>query len=108
MLISVSSKPVLHRCIPKPIKEVTESILRNFYDILNGWDTLEQILGDLYHTWKEILGLAVLALCKYRLTVSHLDCRHFYTYSNIPVNNHYITLSGTHHIILYYDWICHC
>ncbi|KAF7279149.1 hypothetical protein GWI33_007561 [Rhynchophorus ferrugineus] len=67
-------KPVLHRCIPKPIKEVTESILRNFYDLLNGWDTLEQILGDLYHTWKEILGLSVLALLISLLTITILHC----------------------------------
>lgn len=58
------SKPVLNRCVPKLIKDVTESILSNFYDLLNGWDTLEQILGDLYHTWREILGLAVLSLGK--------------------------------------------
>lgn len=62
-----SRKPVLNRCIPKPVKEVGEAILSNFYDVLNGWDTLEQVLGDLYHTWREILGLAVLSLCKFGL-----------------------------------------
>lgn len=59
------STPVLNRCIPKPVSEVTDVILSNFYGLLNSWDTLEQILGDLYNTWAEILGLTVLSLGKW-------------------------------------------
>lgn len=61
------STPVLNRCVPKPFQEVGDIILSNFYGLLNSWDTLEQILGDLYNTWKVILGLAVLSLGKYIL-----------------------------------------
>ncbi|ENN75884.1 choline transporter-like 1 [Dendroctonus ponderosae] len=67
-------KPVLSRCVPKHVKEVAEAILSNFYDLLNGWDTLEQILRDLYHTWQEILGLAVLSLVISLLTITILHC----------------------------------
>lgn len=57
----IFSVTVLNRCVPKPVKELGENLLSNFYGLLNSWDTLEQILGDLYNTWKEILGLACLA-----------------------------------------------
>lgn len=53
-----SSSPVLNRCVPK----VAEALISNFYGLLNSWDVIEQILGDLYSTWKEIFGLAVLSL----------------------------------------------
>lgn len=56
------SVSVLNRCVPKPVKEVTEGILSNFYGLLNEWDTMEKILGDLYNTWREIFGLTFLAL----------------------------------------------
>lgn len=47
------------------MNEITDVILSNFYGLLNSWDTLEQILGDLYNTWAVILGLTVLSLGKY-------------------------------------------
>ncbi|XP_022918127.2 choline transporter-like 1 [Onthophagus taurus] len=53
---------VLNRCVPKFVNDVSEVVLSNFYDLLNNWDTLEQILGDLYITWREILCLTFLAL----------------------------------------------
>lgn len=59
------STPVLNRCVPKPVKEISDAILSNVYGLLNSWDTLEQILGDLYITWGEILGLTVLSLGKH-------------------------------------------
>ncbi|XP_030761838.1 CTL-like protein 1 [Sitophilus oryzae] len=97
-------KPVLHRCIPKPIKEVTESILRNFYDLLNGWDTLEQILSDLYHTWKEILGLAVLSLLISLLTITILHClAHIISYF-IMIGFAIASIGGTAYLwYTYYD-----
>ncbi|XP_066145764.1 choline transporter-like 1 [Euwallacea fornicatus] len=67
-------KPILNRCIPEGVEEVGEAILSNFYDVLNGWDTLEQILGDIYNTWRDILGLAVLALLISLLTITILHC----------------------------------
>ncbi|KAJ9591614.1 hypothetical protein L9F63_001828, partial [Diploptera punctata] len=54
------SVSVLNRCVPRPVKESVDQIY-NIYSVLNSWDTVEQVLGDLYMTWKEIVGLTVLA-----------------------------------------------
>lgn len=43
---------------------MAEALISNFYGLLNSWDVIEQILGDLYSTWKEILSLTVLSLGK--------------------------------------------
>lgn len=59
------STPILNRCIPKSIGEVGNVIISNLYGLLNSWDTVQQILGDLYLTWKHILALSLLAFCKY-------------------------------------------
>ncbi|XP_050304964.1 choline transporter-like 1 [Anthonomus grandis grandis] len=67
-------KPVLNRCIPQLFKEGAEAILSNFYDLLNGWDTLDQVLGDVYHTWREILLLSVLSLLISLVTIAILHC----------------------------------
>ncbi|PNF17642.1 CTL-like protein 1 [Cryptotermes secundus] len=48
------SVPVLNRCVPRPVKELV-------FSVLNSWDTVEQVLGDLYATWREILVLTLLA-----------------------------------------------
>ncbi|KOX69985.1 CTL-like protein 1 [Melipona quadrifasciata] len=56
-----NSIPVLNRCIPKAIKDVGETIIANLYGLINSWDIIEQILGDLYKTWREILSLSFLA-----------------------------------------------
>ncbi|KAG5897477.1 hypothetical protein JTB14_031103 [Gonioctena quinquepunctata] len=68
------SSPVLNRCVPTKVTEVTETVLTNFYVLLNSWDTVEQILGDLYKTWKEILGLTFLSLVISLLTITILHC----------------------------------
>ncbi|CAH0554777.1 unnamed protein product [Brassicogethes aeneus] len=68
------SIPVLNRCVPKPVKEVGESVLHSFYSLLNSWDALEQILGDLYKTWKEIIALTCLSLVISLLTILILHC----------------------------------
>jgi hypothetical protein len=54
------SVPVLNRCVPRPVKELV-------FSVLNSWDTVEQVLGDLYATWREILGLTLLAFGKFML-----------------------------------------
>lgn len=64
IIFCICSKPVLNRCVPKNIKDVGEKLLSNVYGLLNSWDFLEQILGDLYNSWKEILGFALLAFGK--------------------------------------------
>lgn len=66
-----SSVPVLNRCVPQPVKELV-------FSVLNSWDTVEQVLGDLYATWREILGLTVLAFgklcCWFFLCVCGIYC----------------------------------
>lgn len=59
------SIPVLNRCIPKAIQDVSETIISNLYGFINSWDIFEQVLGDLYKTWKQILALSFLACGKY-------------------------------------------
>lgn len=59
-----NSIPVLNRCIPKAIKNVGDTIIVNLYGLINSWDVIEQILGDLYKTWREILSLSFLAFGK--------------------------------------------
>lgn len=56
--------PVLNRCIPKAMKEVSETIISNLYGLINSWDVIEQVLGDLYKTWRQILALSFLACGK--------------------------------------------
>ncbi|XP_063922141.1 choline transporter-like 1 isoform X2 [Zophobas morio] len=66
------SKPVLNRCVPQSFQDLAEGVLNNFYDLLNSWDTLEQILSDIYITWREILYLTFLALLLSLVTISIL------------------------------------
>ncbi|KAF2901064.1 hypothetical protein ILUMI_05120 [Ignelater luminosus] len=68
------SAPVLNRCVPKLVGELTRGVLSGFYDFLNSWDTLEQILGDLYNSWREILGLTFISLVVSLFTISILHC----------------------------------
>ncbi|XP_023014010.2 choline transporter-like protein 1 [Leptinotarsa decemlineata] len=68
------SSPVLNRCVPSQISEATKAALTNFYVLFNSWDAVEQILGDLYKTWKEILGLTFLSLVVSLLTITMLHC----------------------------------
>lgn len=67
-----NSIPVLNRCIPKAIKDV--GVIANLYGFINSWDIIEQILGDLYKTWKEILSLSFLAfvLSLFMIAIFHL------------------------------------
>lgn len=68
------SIPVLNRCIPKPITQLTKDAIKNFYILFNSWNVVEQVLGDLYSTWKEILGLTFLSLIISLITISILHC----------------------------------
>lgn len=94
------STPVLNRCVPKPVHEVSDLILSNFYGLLNSWDTLEQILGDLYNTWGEILGLTVLSLGKYLIICCPCCNKSLYLFLAISL----ITVSILHllaHLVSY-------
>lgn len=56
------SGSVLHRCVPKPVNELISGFVGELYGLLNSWDTIEQVLSDLYETWDTILALCFLAL----------------------------------------------
>lgn len=66
------SEPILNRCVPKLLGDVTVGVLSGFYDLLNSWDTMEQILGDLYNSWHQILGLVFVSLIVSLVTVALL------------------------------------
>ncbi|KAI4485321.1 hypothetical protein M0804_006826 [Polistes exclamans] len=68
------SVPILNRCIPKAVQDVGETIISNLYGLINSWDVIEQILGDLYKTWREILALCFLAfvLSLFMIAIFHL------------------------------------
>lgn len=65
---------VLNRCIPKAVKETAGAIVSNLYGVLNSWDVIEQVLGDLYKTWREILAFSFLAfvLSLFTIAIFHL------------------------------------
>ncbi|KAK9878646.1 hypothetical protein WA026_023096 [Henosepilachna vigintioctopunctata] len=66
------STPVLNRCVPKPVQEVSDAILSNLYGLLNNWDTLEKIIADLYTSKYTILGLVFFSLFLSLFTISIL------------------------------------
>ncbi|KAK5650228.1 hypothetical protein RI129_001257 [Pyrocoelia pectoralis] len=66
------SEPILNRCVPKLLGDVTSDLLSEFYDLLNNWGTMEQILGDLYNSWLQILGLVFVSLIMSLVTVALL------------------------------------
>ncbi|XP_049811569.1 choline transporter-like 1 [Schistocerca nitens] len=67
-----ASDPVLNRCIPRPVKDILVQIISSLYDVLNSWDAVEKVLGDLYMTWREILALSFLAFVLSLIMVSFL------------------------------------
>ncbi|KAL1464872.1 hypothetical protein WDU94_004480, partial [Cyamophila willieti] len=56
------SVPVLNRCVPEPVKDITDEVLSNVYGLLNSWPPVQQILSDVYKAWALILGFSLLAL----------------------------------------------
>lgn len=59
------SYPVLNRCFPRSAKELAEKVFTDFYELLNSWDTIEQMLSDLYSSWKEMIICVFVAFSKY-------------------------------------------
>ncbi|KAG7299787.1 hypothetical protein JYU34_016796 [Plutella xylostella] len=64
--------PVLNRCFPKSAKDIAEKVFDDFYDLLNSWDTIEQMLSDLYSSWKEMIICVIVAFICSLLMVSIL------------------------------------
>lgn len=59
------SFPLLNRCFPHKAKELATKVFTDFYDLLNSWDTIEQMLSDLYSSWKEMIICVIVAFSKY-------------------------------------------
>lgn len=60
------SRPLLNRCIPLATVEKAKKLSHTFYEFLNSWDGIEQILADLYKTWKHILVLSLISFGKFQ------------------------------------------
>ncbi|XP_075236219.1 choline transporter-like protein 1 [Lycorma delicatula] len=56
------SEPVLNRCVPVLAGSLSKQIVGNVFAMLNSWDFVEQVLGDLYATWHYILASTFFAL----------------------------------------------
>lgn len=59
------SFPLLNRCFPKSAQDLAKRVFTDFYDLLNSWDTIEQMLSDLYSSWKEMIICVIVAFSKY-------------------------------------------
>ncbi|KAG6464805.1 choline transporter-like 1 isoform X2 [Manduca sexta] len=66
------SFPLLNRCFPKHAKELATKVFTDFYDLLNSWDTIEQMLSDLYSSWKEMIICVIIAFICSLIMVSIL------------------------------------
>ncbi|XP_038210134.1 choline transporter-like 1 isoform X2 [Zerene cesonia] len=66
------SFPLLNRCFPKSAKDVAQKVFTDFYDLLNSWDTIEQMLSDLYNSWKEMIICVIIAFICSLIMVSIL------------------------------------
>ncbi|XP_041976580.1 choline transporter-like 1 isoform X2 [Aricia agestis] len=66
------SFPLLNRCFPRSAKDVTQKVFKDFYNLLNSWDTVEQMLSDLYSSWKEMIICVIIAFIFSLIMVSIL------------------------------------
>lgn len=66
------SFPLLNRCVPNKAKDLAEKVVSDFYELLNSWDTIEQMLSDLYSSWKEMIICVIIAFSKYLLVFLYL------------------------------------
>lgn len=64
--------PLLNRCFPKSAKDLTTKVFTDFYDLLNSWDTIEQMLSDLYSSWMEMIICVIIAFICSLIMVSIL------------------------------------
>lgn len=97
---------ILNRCVPKNIKDVGAAVISNLYGLINSWDVIEQILGDLYKTWREIAALSFLAFGKH--TQLHVDIHSAvndleFCFSFISVHDRHFSPVGQHRELDCYD-----
>ncbi|XP_026485685.2 choline transporter-like 1 isoform X1 [Vanessa tameamea] len=66
------SFPLLNRCFPKSATDLGKKVFTDFYALLNSWDTIEQMLSDLYSSWKEMIICVIVAFICSLIMVSIL------------------------------------
>lgn len=64
--------PLLNRCFPRSAQELATKVFTDFYDLLNSWDTIEQMLSDLYSSWIEMIICVIVAFICSLIMVSIL------------------------------------
>lgn len=57
-----ATKPLLNRCVPLPVANVAKDIIYSIYAYLNSFDTLQQVVSDIYAARYEILAMMGLSL----------------------------------------------
>ncbi|XP_054719564.1 choline transporter-like 1 [Uloborus diversus] len=57
-----ATKPLLNRCVPLPVANLAGNIMYSIYAYLNNFDTIQQVVSDIYAARYEILGMTGLAL----------------------------------------------
>ncbi|EEC05461.1 conserved hypothetical protein, partial [Ixodes scapularis] len=56
-----ASKPVLNRCVPEAVVDLTQDFFHSIYSYLNSIDALQQVVSDLYAAWREVAGMILFA-----------------------------------------------
>lgn len=73
-LIKIYSVPVLNRCVPEVAKDV------GIYFLNESWNFVEELIGDLYRTWKWILYLTIFSVGMLTENSSKFKLAHFHHY----------------------------
>lgn len=56
-----ASSPVMNRCVPDTAVGLANDLLHSIYAYLNSIDALQQVVSDLYASWREIAGMIFLS-----------------------------------------------
>ncbi|GAB6028808.1 hypothetical protein CHUAL_004619 [Chamberlinius hualienensis] len=55
------SSPIMNRCIPQSFQNITQDVINMVYGFVNGFDLFQQVMSDVYESWKELIILAAVA-----------------------------------------------
>lgn len=61
-----ASSPVLNRCIPKSVVDLAPNIIYDIHGYLNSMDLFQQILSDVYASWRELIILAAVSCSQFQ------------------------------------------
>lgn len=57
-----ATKPLFNRCIPLPVANVASDLIYSIYAYLNNFDTIQQVVSDIFHARYQILGMIGLSV----------------------------------------------